>query len=215
MASPPGETTTVSPEKVAEESNGTGTPSPRNRLGARLRAFWAQPTTRFAMFFLLYLVLIAVGYPRLRARLLPVLQVMEQVTAEIVYAIMRPFSDQVHLTNDQWIFFGPFVVMVIEECTGLYEALLLGAALLAFPTTWTKALLGFLIGFPMIYAMNILRICLLLVAGRYMGESFDLIHVYFWQVTMIAMVASTWLFWVVWVVRRDYGPADTARGRGT
>ena len=89
------------------------------------------------------------------------------------------------------------------------------AALLAFPTTWTKALLGFLIGFPMIYAMNILRICLLLVAGRYMGESFDLIHVYFWQVTMIAMVASTWLFWVVWVVRRDYGPTDTAGGRGS
>ena len=205
----------MTPDTAAADSNGAGAPGPKRRPGARLRALWAQPTTRFAVFFLFYLVLIALGYPRLRTRLLPLIQVMEQFTAEVVYAIMSPLSSEVRLNHDQWILFGPFVVMVIEECTGLYEALLLGAALLAFPTTWTKALLGFLIGFPMIYAMNILRICLLLVAGRYMGESFDLIHVYFWQVTMIAMVASTWLFWVVWVVRRDYGPTDTAGGRGS
>lgn len=203
----------MSPEEPAEEATGTGTPGPQRGPIGRLRAFWAQPTYRFAAFFLLYLALIAVGYPRLRARLGPLLELAEDVTAQIVYAIMSPFSSEVRMDEHRAIFFGPFVVTIIEECTGLYEALLLGAALLAFPTTWTKALLGFLIGFPMIYAMNLARICLLLVAGRFMGNSFDLLHIYLWQVTMIAMVASTWLVWVIWVVRWDYGPAETTRGQ--
>jgi len=203
----------VTPEQDAEESTGTRNPSPQRGPTGRLRAFWADPTYRFAVVFLLYLGLIAVGYPKLRVHMGPLLKIAEDATAEIVYAVMRPFSSEVHMTKDKWIFFGPFVVSIIEECTGLYEALLLSAALLAFPTTWHKALLGFVIGFPMIYAMNILRICLLLVIGRYMGRSFDFIHVYFWQVTMIAMVASTWLVWVIWVVRRDYGPADAASGQ--
>jgi len=178
-----------------------------------LRAFWASPTYRFAFFFLLYLGIIAVGYPELRIYLAPALEALEDFTADIVYAIMSPFSADVRMTDKKWIYFGPFLVTIIEECTGLYEALLLGAALLAFPTTWPKALLGFVIGFPMIYAMNILRICVLLVAGRYFGHSFEFFHIYFWQVTMIAMVASTWLMWVIWVVRRDYGPGDATSGQ--
>jgi archaeosortase B (VPXXXP-CTERM-specific) len=203
----------VSRQEPAEESTGTRPPGPRAGLGERLRSVWAQPTYRFATFFLLYLVLIAVGYPRLRMRLGPLLEVAERFTAQVVYATMSPFSSEVRLVDHQWIFNGQFPVVIIEECTGLYEALLLGAALLAFPTTWTKALLGFAIGFPMIYAMNIMRICLLLVTGRYMGSWFDLLHVYFWQVPMIAMVASTWLFWVIWVVRGDYGAAEATRGQ--
>ena len=65
---------------------------------------------------------------------------------------------------------------------------ILGAALLAFPTTWGKTAIGFLIGFPLIYAMNVARIVMLLVVGRYSPRFFEFSHVYFWQVTMIAMV---------------------------
>ena len=95
---------------------------------------------------------------------------MEHFTADVVYAVMSSISSEVRMNEHKAVFFGPFVVTIIEECTGLYEALLLGAALLAFPTTWGKAVLGFVIGFPMIYAMNIIRICVLLAVGRYFGE---------------------------------------------
>jgi exosortase/archaeosortase family protein len=51
--------------------------------------------------------------------------------------------------------------------------------------------------------MNVTRIALLLVVGRYYPDLFDFMHIYFWQVTMIAMVSTTWLAWVIWVVRGD------------
>lgn len=180
---------------------------------ARLADLWAQPTTRFALFFFVYLLAIAMAYPAMRIRLAPTLESMEDATAEIVFQVMSLISNEVRMNDHKAVFFGKFVVTIIEECTGLYEALLLSAALLAFPTTWGKALLGFLIGFPMIYAMNVIRICVLLAVGRYFPQYFEFLHLYFWQVTMVLMVASTWLVWVKWVVRRDYETPETARGQ--
>ncbi|MBW1687767.1 MAG: archaeosortase/exosortase family protein, partial [Deltaproteobacteria bacterium] len=137
--------------------------------------------------------------------------VTETVTAKAVYLLMSCFTSEVKLEDETIIFFGPFPIQIIEECSGIYEALLLGAALLAFPTRWYKTVLGFVIGFPLIYAMNIVRIAMLLVIGRYFPHSFEFLHLYFWQGTMIAMVASTWLIWVLWVVRGD-GALGAPRG---
>lgn len=186
----------------------------RPGLGAQLATMWAQPTTRFAVLFFIYLLAIAMSYPAVRIRMTPTIEAMEDFTADIVFVVMSLLSDEVRMNEHKAVFFGKFVVTVIEECTGLYEALLLSAALLAFPTTWGKAITGFAIGFPMIYAMNIIRICVLLAVGRYFGDYFEFLHEYFWQVTMVLMVATTWLVWVKWVVRSDYGaPEATAAGQ--
>ena len=61
--------------------------------------------------------------------------------------------------------------------------------------------------------MNIARIAALLVAQRNFGSTFEFLHLYFWQGTMIAMVASTWLIWVLWVVRGSPAPRGAARLR--
>jgi exosortase H (IPTLxxWG-CTERM-specific) len=186
-------------------------PAPPSRGAlARLGDFWAQPTTRFALLFFVYLLAIALSYPAMRIRLAPTIEAMEHFTADVVYTLMSTLSSEVRMNEHKAVFFGKFVVTIIEECTGLYEALLLSAALLAFPTTWRKALLGFAIGFPLIYAMNIVRICVLLAIGRYSGDYFEFFHLYFWQVTMVLMVATTWLVWVKWVVRNDYEASETA-----
>jgi exosortase H (IPTLxxWG-CTERM-specific) len=161
------------------------------------------PTYRFAVLFLAFLVSIALVYSGLRLRYGSYFGVTETVTAEVVYRVMSWFSSEVELTRGTTIFYGPFPIEIIEECSGIYEALLLGAALLAFPTTWYKTVLGFAIGFPLIYAMNIARIAVLLVIGRYSPQYFDFLHLYLWQGTMILMVASTWLLWILWVVRGD------------
>ncbi|MBW2270757.1 MAG: exosortase H [Deltaproteobacteria bacterium] len=199
---------------MSTDDSATAPPRPPSKGPlARLVAFWTQPTQRFALLFFLYLLAIALIYPAARIRLAPTLEAMEHFTADVVYTLMSAISSEVRMNEYKAVFFGPFVVTIIEECTGLYEALLLGAAMLAFPTTWGKAILGFVIGFPMIYAMNIIRICALLTVGRYFGEYFEFLHLYFWQVTMVLMVATTWLIWVKWVVRRDYEAPETARGQ--
>jgi archaeosortase B (VPXXXP-CTERM-specific) len=203
----------MSQDDPAQQPTSGGAPDERRRstLARRLGAFWSVPTYRFALIFFAFLVGIAMIYPGMRTRFPPAFALTETVTAELVYRLLSCFSSEVKLTDDTTIFFGPFPVEIIEECSGIYEALLLGAALLAFPTSWYKTALGFAIGFPLIYAMNIVRIAVLLVIGRYFPHSFDFLHLYFWQGTMIAMVASTWLIWVLWVVRGD-GALGAPRG---
>jgi archaeosortase B (VPXXXP-CTERM-specific) len=178
-----------------------------------LSAIWSVPTYRFAILFLSMLVGIALAYPALRLRLGHQVRALEIFTAKLVYQLASLISSEAKLPQDGIVYLGRFPVAIIDECTGIYEALLLGAALLAFPTSWGKTAVGFLLGFPLIYALNVLRIVMLLFVGRYFPYAFDFMHIYFWQVTMIAMVAGTWLLWVLWVVR-DGSPGSRARDPG-
>lgn len=175
-------------------------PAPR---GGGLRALWTVPTYRFALLFIAILVGIALAYPALRLRLGHQFRATEIFTAKLVHWMASLFSEEARLSDGSIVFLGHFPVAVIDECTGVYEAVLLGAALLAFPTRWWKTAVGFLIGFPLIYALNVARIVMLLFVGRHFPQAFEFMHVYFWQVTMIAMVGSVWLAWVLWVVRGD------------
>jgi archaeosortase B (VPXXXP-CTERM-specific) len=184
--------------------------SPPPRPGGVL-AFWSVPTYRFAFLFLSMLVGIALAYPALRLRLGHQVRSLEIFTAKLVYHLASLFSSEAELPQDGIVYLGRFPVAIIDECTGIYEALLLGAALLALPTSWGKTAVGFLLGFPLIYALNVLRIAMLLFVGRYFPHAFDFMHIYFWQVTMVAMVAGTWLLWVLWVVRDDRPGLDAER----
>ena len=176
---------------------------PRGPL-ERVRGLWSDPTTRFACVFLALLAGMALAYPAIRLRYGHAFQAGEAFTARLVFAIVsRLAPDEATLKEPNIVMLGPFPVAVIDECTGVYEAVLLSAALLAFPTAWSRTAIGFLLGIPAIYAMNLLRMVGLLFVGRYFSRLFEFMHVYFWQVTMIAMVASVWLAWVLWVVRND------------
>jgi archaeosortase B (VPXXXP-CTERM-specific) len=185
--------------------------------GRGISALWSVPTYRFAILFLSMLIGIALAYPALRLRLGHQFRAVEIFTARLVYAIARLFSSEAELPQDGIVYLERFPIAVIDECTGIYEAVLLGAALLAFPTSWGKTAIGFLLGLPLIYALNVVRIVMLLFVGRYFPLAFDFMHIYFWQVTMIAMVAGTWLLWVLWVVgegaeRAERAGPDKARG---
>jgi exosortase H (IPTLxxWG-CTERM-specific) len=182
----------------------------RRGLLGRLRDFWAVPTYRFAILFISLLTGLGLAYPAMRLRFGHQFRAAELFTAELVYELLRLFSSEAKLQGGGIVFLGHFPVAIIDECTGVYEAVLLGAALLAFPTSWGKTAIGFLLGFPLIYALNLARIAMLLYVGRYHPTFFDFMHIYFWQVSMIAMVSAVWLAWVIWVVR-----GDAARPAGT
>lgn len=187
-------------------------PQPARKPGplALLRTLWSVPTYRFAASFLLYLAAVAMVFPSLRLRYAALFHMAEGGTAQLVYALLSLFSDATRLSADTVVSLGSFSVTIIEECTGIYEGLILGAALLAYPTVWRNTALGFALGMPLIYGMNLVRIAVLLVAGRHSAGWFEFMHVYFWQVTMIAMVASAWLAWLSWVVRDEADPAAAA-----
>ena len=180
--------------------------APPDGLGARLRRLWGVPTYRFAINFLAYLVILSFSYPWLRREFGHLLSAAENATARLVFEILSLVGAAVEVSPVRpTVFLSGFPVTIIEECTGLYEALLLGAALLAYPTTWSKKALGFAIGWPLIYALNLARIVMLLAVGRWAPEAFDFLHIYFWQVTMILMVVFVLYVWVRWVVRAEPG----------
>jgi archaeosortase B (VPXXXP-CTERM-specific) len=96
---------------------------------------------------------------------------------------------------------GEFGVRIIAECTGIFEALIFLAAVLAYPTSWAKRAIGIGLGVPILYAFNVVRILVLVAVGHHWVDLFDFMHLYFWQATLILMITSVWLLWIFKVVR--------------
>ncbi len=173
--------------------------------GAILRAA-ANPSYRFVFLFVVYLGIEAVAYPLLKQHLPSLVKAAIVGTAHIEYALLSLLGGDVSVT-DRIVTYAGFPVTIIEECTGIYEIIIFAAAVLAFPTSARNKLVGFAWGAPLIYLFNVIRILVLIVVGRFYRESFEFMHIYFWQATMIAMITSVWLLWIVKVVRHE-NPAD-------
>jgi archaeosortase B (VPXXXP-CTERM-specific) len=173
-------------------------------LAGRLVAAWRNPAYRFVLLFIVYLGGMAFAYPRLRANFEGVIDGLSTGTAWVEYGLFRAFSPSVSIAGKVVIFQG-FPVKIIEECTGLYEVVIFASAVLAFPTSWRKRGIGLLMGIPLLYVFNVVRIAVLILVGRYYPEYFDFMHLYFWQATLILMITSVWLLWIIKVVRRGEG----------
>jgi archaeosortase B (VPXXXP-CTERM-specific) len=180
---------------------------PTGGLARRAREAWDNPALRFVGLFLAYLGTASYVYPLLRDRYRILLEVMTQGTTKLEYYLFLPFVEDLS-TNKSNIIVEGFSVRIIEECTGIYEAIIFSSAVLAFPTSWAKRAIGFGLGVPIIYAFNLLRIMVLVVVGKYYPDSFEFMHLYFWQATLIIMITSVWALWIFKVVIRE-NPADT------
>ena len=164
---------------------------------------WKNPAYRFVFLFLVYLGAIAYGYPKFRERYVWVLDAMAVWTAKIEYHLFSCFDLRV-TTSKKIVAYNGFAIRIIEECTGVYEILIFAAAVLAFPTTWSKKVAGLGMGVPILYAFNVIRIAVLMLVGKHYPQHFDFMHLYFWQATLILMITSVWLLWITQVVNRDW-----------
>jgi exosortase H (IPTLxxWG-CTERM-specific) len=163
---------------------------------------WGNPAHRFVLLFALLLGLEVVIYPIITKRWFVVVQTLNSWTAQIEYYSLRLFTSAVSLKGNT-ISLDGFSVRIIEECTGVYEVIIFAAAVLAFPTTWVKKEIGLLMGIPLLYLFNVVRILVLIVVGRYQPGIFEFMHLYFWQATLILMITSVWLLWIFKVVRHE------------
>jgi archaeosortase B (VPXXXP-CTERM-specific) len=173
---------------------------------AWIRRQWANPAYRFVSFFLLNLGILALFYSILLRKAPGFNESLTTATAAIDYWLISLFTSEAQ-RNATLLSFGSFSIEIVGECTGTHEALIFTASVVAFRTRWTKKLIGLLLGILLIFAFNVLRILLLLVVGHYWPSLFHFFHIYFWQATMILMVASLWLLWIYMVVRDEEGPA--------
>lgn len=167
-----------------------------------LRRVFSNPATGFVVRFALLLGVEVVVYPIATRRWFFGVEALTAGTARIQVELLRFVGAEASLDGNL-VQLGDFGVHIIEECTGIFEAIIFLAAVLAFPASLAKKAIGVALGVPLLYVFNLLRILVLLVVGRHRPELFEFMHLYFWQATLILMITSVWLLWIFQVVRRE------------
>ncbi|MGQ0800192.1 MAG: exosortase H [Pseudomarimonas sp.] len=103
-----------------------------------------------------------------------------------------------------------FAVAIAPGCDGIEAVIILVAAVLAFPAPWKHKLVGLVIGFFAIQALNLVRIISLFYMGQYSQVAFDWFHLYLWQALIVLDALAVWLIWLRYLprpVRREAMPA--------
>ena len=88
-----------------------------------------------------------------------------------------------------------FAVDVKNGCNGIEAALLLVAAMLAFPASPKKRTVGIAAGLAVIQGVNLFRIVSLFWLGVHHRNVFELFHAAVWQTALILLAVGIFLAW--------------------
>ncbi len=81
-------------------------------------------------------------------------------------------------------------------CNGLEAVMIYSVAVIAFPASWKKRLMGIAVGFAVIQVVNILRIAGLAYSGVHFPGLFEYIHIYIAQGIMIAVALGVFFVYL-------------------
>lgn len=128
-----------------------------------------------------------------------VLLPLQEVVTQNVQFILKSLGFEV-LRNGFLLKADGIVFLISEDCTGWKSMLFLSALMLAVPSVvMKKRIIGLLLGIPVIYAGNILRILVMVFVWKVYGyEVASIVHIYFWQLGLISLVLVLWLSWLIW-----------------
>jgi exosortase H (IPTLxxWG-CTERM-specific) len=89
-----------------------------------------------------------------------------------------------------------FAMEVLDGCNGDDVAVLLWAAILAYPASWRQKGKGLVFGTATIYVINFLRIISLFYLGQYNRQWFDFAHLYVWESVFVLLTLTIFWTWV-------------------
>ena len=99
-----------------------------------------------------------------------------------------------------------FSVNVENGCNGLETALLLAAAVLAFPASWRQKLAGFALGFLSIELVNLVRVASLFWVGAHRPGWFGPAHTVVWQSLVVLTGLGLFVGWATLVAKHRARP---------
>jgi archaeosortase B (VPXXXP-CTERM-specific) len=168
-----------------------------------LVARWKRlsPAVRFVIVFLVTLGILSVIYPWLSVRYNTQMLRFMAGTASAVGFGLKLLGQSVTV-DGRFISAPGMSVEVIEECTGAYEVIIFWSAVIAYPARWRARLIGVVGGMVVLLLINILRMMFLVAVGSRWPSSFQFMHIYFWQATLILMIVSVWILWIKLVANR-------------
>jgi len=89
-----------------------------------------------------------------------------------------------------------FAVSIEAGCNGIEAAIILIAAMLAFPAPWKHRVIGILAGLCAVQALNVVRVISLFYLGQWNMKVFEWAHLYLWQALIMLDVLIVWLIWI-------------------
>jgi exosortase H (IPTLxxWG-CTERM-specific) len=89
-----------------------------------------------------------------------------------------------------------FAVTIEAGCNGIEAAIVLMAAMLAFPAPWKHRALGMLAGLLAVQGLNVVRVITLFYIGQWSMSAFEWAHLYLWQALIMLDVLLVALVWM-------------------
>jgi len=153
---------------------------------------------RVFRFLVLFPVFLAVGFFGLLIPFLrPAVTGFTRGLVEISAVVIRLFGGSA--TANQVVLQNPsngFAMEVLDGCNGDDVAVLLWAAILAYPASWSQKGKGLLAGTATIYVINFLRIISLFYLGQYDKQWFEFAHLYVWESVFVLLTLTIFWTWV-------------------
>jgi len=88
-----------------------------------------------------------------------------------------------------------FAYRIIYHCSGLFLMIIYSSAVIAYPATIKEKTLGLVLGNPVLFFTNVLRLVMLGIVGYKWPAYFDASHEYLWQGIFIVFVIFLWMVW--------------------
>ncbi len=164
-------------------------------------------------FFVLFVVLVVVlftlelTHPVQNLIVLPWTALLASISATLIGAFDADVLAYGKILQDARTGIG---VSIEAGCNGVEACLILLAALLAYPASWTMRLIGVALGFVAIQAVNVLRVITLFYLAGWNHAVFEFAHLYLWQALIMLDVLVVWLLWIRQVERRKMGEFASA-----
>lgn len=127
-----------------------------------------------------------------------------QINAHISNFFLNLFGAQTQVINQSTIQSSIFSINIKRGCDAVEAIALFTAAILAFPTTWSKKLIGILGGGFVLFMLNIIRIDSLYWIGTKSKFWFDIMHYDIWQFLFILCTVGLIFFWMQWTYQNKF-----------
>lgn len=99
-------------------------------------------------------------------------------------------------SNHTYLRHPDFSVNIKKGCDGIVASIILISACIAFPSSWKMKIKGIIMGYLLIFLLNLVRILILFTLGvQGKMEMFHLVHAY---VAQFIVIIGAMVFWVYW-----------------
>jgi exosortase/archaeosortase family protein len=127
----------------------------------------------------------------------------EDLFAWYLAAYARAAGAVIHLTDPTVQISGARIIgrtslVIAKNCDAMDVNLLLVAAIVAFPATWSRRLVGIGAGVAVLSLVNVMRIVSLYHLNARSPATFELMHGEVWPFVMVALAVAAFAAWSRW-----------------